>query len=379
MDLLKNKFLWTPFLILAFLLGADGIARTPSLVDLRTSWRKIEPPIYESRVDLFHRVVETSNTLEPGETIGLLCGSSRSAEFEAGHIEAILPGAKAFNFSAPLAPPSFHYYWIEKILQAGVRPAFIMLEADPLVAATGSNRYALAYSYDLPFILRNTSLFRDRSDDPWEGNGGFSFDETETFLLKNLFSLYKYPLDMRNIKENRKQMLIPGKERHRLLTGVEFKKELEKTILDANELTLGGIPNLFHFVQPIVSIEDDAKDVMSRFNLYNYRADQTQIAFLKRTIRLITESRIPLIVYWPVESEALKRELDQAGVTMDFKNHLKEFLAEVKTTATTPVLFMDPQDDPALTCRAFVDSNHLSGSCYQNLSKVLFSPLKGKL
>ena len=62
-------------------------------------------------------------------------------------------------------------------------------------------------------------------------------DEIETFLLKNLFALYKYPPDPMVIRDNnRKHPLL-------LKSGKEFRIEMLEKMEKANRQNLGGIPN----------------------------------------------------------------------------------------------------------------------------------------
>ena len=130
----------------------------------------------------------------------------------------------------------------KKIIKNDIQPDFALVEVDPVLFSTIAIKYSIAYSYDFPFMFQNTEIGRKKPRNPLNikevlnlpGNG-FSADELETFLLKNLFALYKYPPNFRAIKKNKEVVdIFSG------ITGLEHRKTLIKFIATTNKENLEG-------------------------------------------------------------------------------------------------------------------------------------------
>ena len=377
MDFLKHKYLWYPLIALLVIVSIDKIFLLPVVLENTVLWKKIEPMFYESRYHLFDQLDDEYNQrTQDGEHLGVIFGSSRGGEFSAEDFAKARPGAFTYNFSAPLAPPSYFYYWLDRILGAGMQPGFVVVEADPLLFGRSAVNYSLSYTYDADFMLRNTDVY-SRSGKGFRAEGrGFTLDEAENFFLKRMFALYRYPLSLDTIEENNAEhsAIVPGKG---LVTirGKDFKKNLTEIVRDANRRNLGGIPNPLKFSLPEAEIQKDA-DRMEELHLASGFPSTTQIIFFKKIIRRLADARVPVVVYWPLSAPQLRAKFEERNLIDTFQKDLNRFLEE--TRARHPdahVEFLDPYEDESLTCRTFIDASHLSGACFPEITRRIVAKL----
>ncbi|MEQ9365684.1 MAG: DUF1574 family protein, partial [Leptospirales bacterium] len=208
MDLLKHKFLWLPVLGFAALFLLDKLFFLPAVTDHTVHWQKIEPAFYESRRLLFEQLKqEYPERAARGQKLGLILGTSRAGEFEQDNIADLIPGSYTYNFSAPFSSPVFYAYWIDRILEAGMEPAFVIFETDPVVLTDAAMEFTMQYSLDWRFVWNHTELFRRVPPDPWDAEGaGFSYDQAESYAANALFGLHKYPIKVDSIAANNKEL-----------------------------------------------------------------------------------------------------------------------------------------------------------------------------
>jgi len=364
MDFIKNPYLFLPLLCLALIFCLDKLLLVPAIQEHTLLWKKIEPPFYASREALSQQLAGEK------ERAGLILGSSRAGEFSSEFIAEHSAIKKTYNFSAPLTCPAYHYYWLQRILRSGHKPAFVILEADLLLFSAGALDYALNYSFDPGFVLRHTD-FLDRKGEGFATRGrGFTFDEAETFFLKYFFALYRYPLDAKALQENRQEVFLPDGT---FRTGRELRQELNRLIERVNREKLGGIPNPLQFNVAEEAMAQDARRLADRH--LTRPPSGTQIIFFKRIVESLAREKIPLVVYWPLVSEPLNRLQQEARP--EFQGELKNYLAN-RQTGDWQAAFLDPNPDPEVRCRSFVDSSHLSGKCFEEVTLQLLKALQLK-
>jgi len=377
MKFLEHKFLFAPFVLLAAGLLLDKLFLLPPVLDRTVSWKRIEPPLYESREWLFESLVKKNEkeSFRPA----LVLGTSRSAMFSHADFARHYPDIVVYNFSAPFASYSFHDYWLEKIIQAKVDLRFIILEADPVLFGPGSNEYSLAYTFDAPFVLQHTDLDRDKHSrwDLAEGNG-FSFEEAETFFLKRLFALYRYPLDFNSIKENSKSFLYLSETGAPVTIGrIEFKKRMLEAMRKEIETNPAGIPQLAqrHGKLTPDQLKADTETKFNDFQLNRYSPSRTQTIFLKKIIRTAAAHSIPILLYLPPSTPYFRSKMEEAGILGNVVEALRGIVA--RETAANPkatIKFIDPATQ--MKCAEFYDSLHMSGVCYPELTDILLAQVK---
>ena len=403
MDLLKNRFLFYPLLFLAGAFCLDKIFLLPEVREYTRLWNQIEAPLYATRSDLLEQLKRDYPARQAkGERLGLILGTSRAAEFNSAEIARYVPNSYTYNFSAPLAASSYHFYWLEKILEAGIKPRFVILEADPMVFHPISIGYSLAYSYDRDFVFSNYDFNRPRLrgskdinkaiEEAFRLQGrGFSFDETETFILKNLFALYKYPIQTAALRKNGKKLTMPAVEKDGKLvpvtpdskwsqtinlTGREFRRWMLKRLNDVNRNNLGGIPNMLLFAVPPRELEERSRADAKKY-LSAYKPAPTQIIFFKRILATLARHNVKTVIYWPLVTPLYRKEMEKKGLVTGFQVPIRKEIQRLETKHKNVwIRLKDPDKSPELTCRSFVDSNHLSGRCYNELTSYLLGDLK---
>nr|HNI25023.1 DUF1574 family protein [Leptospiraceae bacterium] len=158
---MKNKFLLYPVFLLLFLFLFDKIF----LIEFFKPY--IKPDItthiyYETRNDLLKILGADDEVRTKKKKLMVILGSSRLLYFDAEQLREYYPDWKIYNFSSAVTTPAYYAYNLEKILEKGIVPDFILLETDPnqfnanSPVFKGSN---LTYSFDLPFVLKNAGLF----------------------------------------------------------------------------------------------------------------------------------------------------------------------------------------------------------------------------
>ncbi|TGL54976.1 DUF1574 domain-containing protein [Leptospira kemamanensis] len=360
-------------LVLAFLLFClDKLFFLPVVVENTYSWKKIERKFYELKEDLFEVMLAEAKK-NPKKQIGLILGSSRSGEFDSEMLEEFFPDTNSFNYAAPFGPPSFQSYWLERVLETKLPIRYVLIEVDPLLFARASIDYSLNGSYDPFYVIQNIDIFRTRTKDPWQTNAeGFSVDEVEVYFLKKLFALYKYPLDPTAIKANNKEIEIgffPGMTAG--ITGKEHKRGYIDKIKHVNRVKFGALPNEIKFANMDVFLERDAEAMYNQY-LRGQSLSATQIYFFKRMLQKLDGTGIPVIVYFPVVSEPLRKRMLTGGLLETFNAEIRKEVEIVSKHPNSKFYVVDPNTDPNWKCKDFVDSLHLSGACFPNLLPILF-------
>ncbi|NCN10020.1 MAG: DUF1574 domain-containing protein [Leptospira sp.] len=367
---MKSKIIFfLPILLAMFLFSFDKIFSLEIVKKYTIPWKKIEILFYESKDDLF-QVLKTNYPKHKtnNENIALVLGSSRSGEFAYKDIQKVFKQTAAYNFSAPLAGPIFHYYWLEKISNE-IPLEFVILEADPIMFSKNSLKYTLNYSLDYEFVFKNSNFLPRKELNPMSAEGkGMSWDEVETWLNKNLFYVYKYPPDPNSIKDNNKEAMWIQDGNLTMVKGYDYKLNFHETVMKANRIEYGAIPNQIFHQGDESFIEKDARNMSKIYFGNKFIPSTTQILFFKKILKLLSDKNIPVIIYWPIVAQPLRDDMEERGLVDQYKNFISKEIDLLKTqNSNFKSYLVDPQNSSKLKCRAFVDSVHLSGACYQEL------------
>ncbi|MCR9144637.1 MAG: DUF1574 domain-containing protein [bacterium] len=380
MDLLKHKFLWLPALGLAALFLLDKVFFLPAVTDHTVHWQKIEPAFYESRRLLFEQLKEEYPERKArGEKLGLILGTSRAGEFEPEIFTDLVPGSYTYNFSAPFSSPVFYSYWLTRMQEAGIEPAFVIFESDPVVLTETAMEFTMQYSLDWRFVWNHTELFRRLPPNPWQAEGaGFSYDQAESFASTALFGLHKYPIKLDSIVANNKSLdsmgvLLP------FSSPIEYRDYIKKILVLANQKKLGGIPNpMLAQKRPEEMIED--AEEKSKIFLKNFKISPTQVIFVKNALRNLAERGVPVVVYWPVSTREYFAKAQEYKITTEVQRPLQALIDDINANhPESHIRLYDPNPDERLQCRSFFDSHHLSGACFPELSRLIVENLPGEL
>jgi hypothetical protein len=367
---MNKRYLWVPIILCLALFFVDKLFGLQWVRQYTISWKKIEIIFYESKDELFEIFKENLPIHQKeGLKPGIILGSSRSGEFAPKDIQKEFPGIAPYNFSAPLAGPAFHYYWLKKVMSVSPDLGLVILEADPIMFSKSSLTYTLNYALDLSFVWENSDFFPERFSDPWvTEKKGFSWDEAETWFTKNLFMSYRYPPDPGAIKDNGKETFIQIDKTIIPVKGSAYKDKFKESVSEANRLAWGAVPNqIMHNADPKF-LERDAKNMANTYFGQSFQPSATQIKFFEKILESLAERNIPVILYWPLVAEPLRIEMKERGLIEEYRKRIEELLGRIQNKYPDfQYEFLDPHEEKSLTCRAFVDSIHLSGACYPEL------------
>lgn len=359
-----------PLLFASILFAFDKVLLIRSVRDRTLHFQKSEPEFYENR----HTILEMMRDRyqkKDGHGVAMVLGSSRSGSFSPIDIERHAPGAIAYNFSVPMGGMVHSYYWTERALQLGVRPAFLLLEADAATFSEGSLAFMLQYDFDPVFVLRNTAAFAPATSAPLRQ--GFTLDEADTWFLKYLFATYRYPVDLHSIRENYRK--VPGGNGLRFMDlRFHTRALMEKATIEFN----GGIPNAVRDQADDAFLEKDAGFMEARI-LAGQSYSKTQYYFFQRLLDLAARESIPVIVHKPVLSDPFARAL--ARQAPGFDDQIRSSVdatarASVSAGHSVSFFYVDPEAEGRMECRAFVDSMHLGGRCFAELTNRIFAHIK---
>lgn len=377
MDLLKNRFLLWPVVLLGLIFAFDKLLLLQGVREYTSHYMKIEDLFYDSRKDLLPELVDDYHNRSRGEKLGIILGTSRSSEFSTHEFARHIPNSYTYNFSAPQAGHSFHAYWLDQILRSGIKPAFIVLESGSIPMSENTNRFPLTHSLDLPFLWKHLELFPERTTaDP--ASGGFSTDDFERFLLNRMFAAYRYPVDLRAARKNHEEQVFPDTEvGARMLTGLQLRRRITENMAAANLANLGGIPNPHGLELPEQFMQRDAEVAATQHLSRPYRPSRSQVYFLRWISETAARERIPLVIYWPPVVSNFRRIRDEIGATEQADAVTEQVLGAVRQThpqAVIALLKVDRQSP--MQCRIFFDSIHIAGRCYPELTTKIVDSLK---
>lgn len=367
MNLFKYRILWLPLILFALIFCIDKVFQIPFVKDRTLLYKKVEPDLYSSRHDLLNLMIQ--NSLQNHKKIGVILGSSRSAEFDTLEINKLLKNTDTYNFSVPMGGIAHAYYFASKILNSGIKPAFLMVEADRVNFGQPSLSFAIDYGFDPVFVFKNTNLLDP--DNPT--NGGFRPDEADTYFLKESFALYRYPVDFANIIQNYKP--LPTANKTEKLNHLEFRWANRKLQQISNQEHLGAIPNPLKLEADDEHLQKDAELVKGRV-FGDGSVSKTQLLFFYRLLALAQKNEIPILFYKPVVSFQFQKIIQETD--KDFQTSVIQHEIEVRNKANQKQLlfYANPEANSPLKCRAFVDALHLSGACYSELTEKVFKPLQ---
>jgi len=378
MDLLRNRFLLWPILLMLILIGVDKVFLLPIVREYTSHYMKIEDMFYESRRMLLGELVEDYHKrAAKGQKLGIILGTSRSSEFSTHEIAKHIPNSYTYNFSAPQAGHAYHAYWLEQILKAGVRPAFVILESGAIPLGDNTNRFPLTHSLDLRFVWEHTELFPDTRN-PNSLEGGFSTDDMERFLLNRLFASYRFPMDLRAARQNRDEHVFPDPVLGaRLITGLEIRRKITEGMAAANLANLGGIPNPHTLELPEHLMQRDAEAAALQHLARPYRVGRAQGHFLRFAVDLAAREKIPLIVYRPPVVSQFTKIRDDIDATPKMVEALQSILRDVHGRyPEARVSVIDIDRDSPMKCRIFFDAIHIAGRCYPELTEKIIGALQ---
>lgn len=378
-----------PFLLPGILLLVDHIFLLDAVHLRMVSFHKIEPDIYrlreELRNDLEDRIDQNSNY-----PYALIFGSSRSAGISPKRAENQTRELHVYNFSAPLATSPYFLYHLTEILKQKTKPKFILLEMDEINLARRTENYPLRYSLSASFVLKH-SFFTPGVTTRFTG------EEMERFFLFRMFSLFRYPLEFKTIRESFREIPLPrddpanpGQLKIVKMTGAELRMQMIDQIRYANSSQGGAVPGVPDYERTEQEIKRETPDAIQKLNLDPYYVSNTERIFTEEIIRVCESNEIPLFVYRPPISEPLRNRLRQLRLYNENNRAPKENLEDALRNLVLNMVhgeqnrnrfvhYLDLREETSFVCSNWADPHHLSGSCMKVMGDYLLNSVSASL
>lgn len=338
----KHKILWVPVVIALSIFLIDKLAAT-KMVRKYTETR-IEYSFYEQKRGLLRQLIKEQKQRKPEQKLLILFGTSHFGEFSGQYIQGKFPNLDTYNFSAPMASPSFLYYYFEKVLEKRIQVDYIILEAIPGILQDKANRYAIKFSYDWQFMRKYYKQF--------------SMYELEAFMSANLFASMRFPVRFATIYNRIKNPVATLQLSY-----------MQKLVNLATERNNGGIPN------PIIHKVDEStlpqeSEIFFNKTLAGYRESPTQRYFFNRFIQKCHENKIRILLLRPLVSAPLEKKIRQTEFYPSWRSRT------LKQAQKYNVPFLElEQYRQNIQCQKFVDVHHLSGGCYPEITNIVLRHL----
>lgn len=283
----------------------------------------------------------------------VILGSSRLLYFDTVRFHRAYPDWDLFNFSAPVTAPAYYAYILERILERGVKPDYVVIEADPLQYNDGADHFVrsnLAYSFDLPFVLRHYRLFKN--------------SEISYFLSRLMFAGYKYPPDVKNLYERSTQ------ENNQWLLALEELDRFQRANRGAGRSI---IPRENWYERDYGRLELSARQ-SAAWVYGNFKTSQRQFEFLDLILRQLSENQISVLFLRPQVSSTLQRHLDTDEKLAPL---LEAWNVQFKARlAPYGYPYLDLRHNKEIQCNTFVDAGHMSLDCYHMLTVAMMQERK---
>lgn len=329
-----SKIFFYPILLLLFLFCLDKIF----LLDAVKKY--IKPDFthiyYETREQVFDSILKDEDILSRKKKLLVILGSSRLLYFDAKELREIYPNWKVYNLSSAVTTPAYYYYYLEKIVNAQLKPNLILLETDAnqfnanSPVFKGSN---LTYSFSPSFILRHWYLF---------GKENLSF-----YFGKYLFAVGK-----------NKPYLDTAIKRARepnFLTIATMQDYIRNFLLENQGNALSIVENFVE--KDFASLEATSQRSLD-WVYANYVFSDMQFIFYEKVLATIQKEKIPLVIVIPQVSIPMQKLLSK----MEFYSKWKEKI-DILSAKYNYVVY-DMSKHPDYYCNAFVDGGHIAKDCY---------------
>jgi len=278
----------------------------------------------------------------------IVLGSSRLLYFDTARFLRNYPDWELFNFSAPVTAPAYYAYILERIVDRGIIPDYIIVEADPLQYNDGADHFVrsnLAYSFDLRFILQHQDLLKN--------------SEISYFIARLLFAGYKYPPDLNSAISRLRD------QKDRLLLALD---ELDRFQRANRGAARSIIPRENWYQRDFGALE--VSSAQSIGWIYgNYRVSERQFKFLELILDLTRKNKIPILLLRPQVSRTMQSQLDESKKLGPPIAAWEKMFQKVIEPYGFP--YLDLRHDGDVSCNTFVDGAHMALDCYKMLTVAM--------
>lgn len=354
----KNRYyLLMPFLIFLFAFVLDKQFFIWTFPD--TFLRTASFVSYEHKNDLLIELGAYLQNPDRKKTV-VMFGNSRTTHFDNAWIEKNFPEYILFNFSVPGGTPDYYLYMMEQFQKESIKPDYIYFavtpqgfNASPSIAMDEVMLEGLPISFVIRYFYN------------------YKADHLTNYIAKKLFWVYQYRPKMNVIEQRLKK-----KSRKARIFRTFLARERMQLIHERGSINVGfkGKPD-----QNNDFLKHTAQGTWRDF-LANFKANQGQINFLKKTLAIARDLNIPNAMLWVKVGPNLRNFKDSRKIIVqnNQKITIREFFVPLctKLAAEYSSKFLDLNYAIKSECDYFTDSSHMSGWCFPEFTKIILSQIK---
>ncbi|PJZ70640.1 hypothetical protein CH373_06780 [Leptospira perolatii] len=342
--LLSLRILWIP-LGIAFIAFAWDKVLSSQLVRPYTE-AGAEYYFYEMKSKIMDTMKKETETKTSEQKVLTFFGTSHMGEFSLEEFAKESPGLIVYNLSAPSAPYSFHNFTLERMLDRNIPLDYAILEYYPDSAIDYSNRYALRYSYDFNYFLKNWDVFPT--------------NEWDVFLRSRVFRTSVFPP---RFKEAMHRIKHPDE--------LAYLMAIRNGLMNESDKYKGGIPNSLLSNTPEDKLDSESERIY-RETYRSFFLSKTQEAFLRKFLEKARSKGVKVVLWSPLLYSKFAKLVQDSKFFPEWlrlRDKLKEEFPEIL------VLDMESYRS-SVKCQKFIDPHHLSGGCYLEPTRILISFLE---
>lgn len=335
---MKSKpFLFYPVVLFFFIFFVDKIFLLPIFHD--EFLQAGNSVFYFQRKVLKDRLAKDPDLKE--KKLTLVFGDSRSYPFsELGIPEPLKKDWILYNFSSPQGIPMNSFVQLERILETGVTPDFIILSLSP-EAFDDSKGFILSPFLRMGCDQNCINMVWD--DIPLKEKWYYVLDHV--FAIRSLefnLSLFSSRLKQGNLKEYK----------------ASHNKEYQLINYTKGEYLMYGVQS-----NPIEKIKNDTLRIGSLY-MSSYQLGKSQLPYVERFLKITKEKKIKTLVVWPKVFPEYYAYYE--------KFHIKEvWWNPLETMAKGYGAYTLNWNVPG-TCDLFNDASHQSAFCFVDQMKEIW-------
>ncbi|EMJ99288.1 DUF1574 domain-containing protein [Leptospira sp. B5-022] len=339
-----HPFLFYPVLLFIFIFAIDKLffldkVRDYVKVELTYIYYDVKQDLLEEMISKFGK----SAGKKSDKKLVLLMGSSRMLYFKNEEILDFYPDWEVYNLSSAVTTPAYYLYFLERLFEAGVKPDFLVMEADPFQFNANSTTFKksnLANSFDLRFVLSNAWDLGKENVNYYLGNYFFGVSKNKPYLTNVYSHLTNKKFEQADlIKKLTIESLHRDKGNAISPAGGFMEKDFGK--LEASSIRTIG------WIYP------------------KYSPSEMQFSFYEKILDRVTKERVPTLVVRPEVSLPLENLLKELNIPAPWWDRIRP----INQKFGIPII--DMAEAPDYECNTFADSGHMAVDCYRPFLRFL--------
>jgi hypothetical protein len=353
MEIIRNKYLLVPFLVLGIAFVLDKVLLSENI---QTYFSKTMSEINYMQKDELYEDLKIYLQKKDRRKVLVYFGTSRALLFENTYIEMTYPEWTLFNFSVPGGTPDYALYWLEQFQEDGVKPDFVLLDQSVEAynsAAVISLDDVLTNGLSISFVFRHWKYY--------------SSSQISTLLAKRMFKTYHYRPKLSTILDRMKNDFAILRAYRDLRNDLKVKlKEGRGSAATPGTTDSEMAPEMLK------------KSSWGDFHSYLvpfYIQDQPMY-FLNKSYTILSSMGIPHAAIWVrlsrpyygyIRTEEVSTGKNSKGTVYD------TWMPKViRFQKDNNVKLWNMNEDPNYSCDLFSDSGHMSPKCYKDYTDYIF-------